>query len=285
MTSVNEEQAEFWGNSEQGTKWLTYEDQLDHAFAPVLDLVLNRAALSAGMKVLDIGCGTGVSAIAAARAVGPNGHVLAADISQPFLDRAAKRAESNGIQTITFQHADAQTFAFEPGQMDAAISRFGVMFFCDSIAAFRNIALALKPGGQMTFASWGPLDVNPWFKIPHVAAVRRMGQPPRVDRYAPGPLAFHDIDHVKGLMTQAGLSEITGDAITVNLTGFGGVEGTARLVTRVGPAGRVVAHFEGSEADTDAIQEAVAKEFRQYKSGSEILIPAMINLYQARRAE
>ncbi len=285
MTSVNEEQAEFWGNSEQGTKWLTYEDQLDHAFAPVLDLVLDRAALSAGMQVLDIGCGTGVSAIAAARAVGPNGHVLAADISQPFLDRAAKRAESNGIQTITFQHADAQTYAFEPGQMDAAISRFGVMFFNDSIAAFRNIASALKPGGQMTFASWGPLDVNPWFKIPHVAAVRRMGQPPRVDRYAPGPLAFHDIDHVKGLMTQAGLSEITGDAITANLTGFGGVEGTARLVTRVGPAGRVVAHFEGSEADTDAIQEAVAKEFRQYKSGSEILIPAMINLYQARRAE
>ncbi len=285
MTSVNEEQAEFWGNSEQGTKWLTYEAQLDHAFAPVLDLVLDRAALSAGMQVLDIGCGTGLSSIAAARAVGAEGHVLAADISQPFLDRAAKRAESNGIQTITFQHADAQTYAFEPGQMDAAISRFGVMFFSDSIAAFRNIALALKPGGQMTFASWGPLDVNPWFKIPHVAAVRRMGQPPRVDRYAPGPLAFHDIDHVKGLMTQAGLSEITGDAITVNLTDFGGVEGTARLVTRVGPAGRVVAHFEGSEADTDAIQEAVAKEFRQYKSGSEILIPAMINLYQARRAE
>ncbi len=285
MTSENQEQAEFWGNSEQGTKWLTYEDQLDHAFAPVLDLVLNRAALSAGMKVLDIGCGTGVSAIAAARAVGPNGHVLAADISQPFLDRAAKRAERDGLQTLTFQHADAQSYAFAPDQMDAAISRFGVMFFGDSVAAFRNIASALKPGGQMTFASWGPLDANPWFKIPHVAAVRRMGQPPRVDRYAPGPLAFHDIDHVKGLMIQAGLSDITGVAVTLNLTGFGGVEGTAHLVTRVGPAGRVVAHFDGNEADTDAIQQAVAEEFRQYQSSSNVLIPATINLYQARRAD
>lgn len=280
----NEEQAEFWGKSEQGAKWLTFEDQLDHAFAPVLDLVLNRAALSWGMRVLDIGCGTGVSAMAAARAVGAEGHVLAADISQPFLDRAAERAERHGIQTITFQQADAQTYAFEPGRMDAAISRFGVMFFSDSVAAFRNIASALKPGGQMTFASWGPLDVNPWFKIPHVAAVQRMGQPPRVDRYAPGPLAFHDLDHVKGLMTQAGLSDVSGEAVTVNLTGFGGVESTANLVTRIGPAGRVVAHFEGDGTDTMAIQEAVAAEFRQYQSSSDVLIPATINLYQARLA-
>ncbi len=281
----NEEQAEFWGKSEQGAKWLTFEDQLDHAFAPVLDLVLSRAALSPGMQVLDIGCGTGVSAIAAARAVGAEGHVLAADISQPFLDRAAKRAESEGLRTLTFQYADAQTFAFEPGQIDAAISRFGVMFFDDSVAALRNIANALKPGGQMTFAAWGPLADNPWFRIPHVAAVQRMGQPPRVDRYAPGPLAFHDLDHVKGLMTQAGLSDVTGEAVPVNLTGFGGVEATALLVTRVGPAGRVVAHFEGDEADTDAIQATVAEEFRQYQSGSDVLVPATINLYQARRVE
>ncbi len=281
----NEEQAEFWGKSEQGAKWLTFEDQLDHAFAPVLDLVLNRAALSPGMRVLDIGCGTGVSAIATARAVGAEGHVLAADISQPFLDRAAKRAESERLRTLTFQYADAQTFAFEPGQMDAAISRFGVMFFNDSVAALRNIANALKPGGQMTFAAWGPLADNPWFKIPHVAAVQRMGQPPRVDRYAPGPLAFHDLDHVKGLMTQAGLSDVTGEAVPVDLTGFGGVEATAHLVTRVGPAGRVVAHFEGDAADTDAIQATVAEEFRQYQSGSDVLVPATINLYQARRAE
>lgn len=281
----NEEQAEFWGKSEQGAKWLTFEDQLDHAFAPVLDLVLSRAALSSGMRVLDVGCGTGVSAMAAARAVGDEGHVLAADISQPFLDRAAKRAESDGLRTLTFQRADAQTYAFEPDQIDAAISRFGVMFFNDSVAAFRNIASALKPGAQMTFAAWGPLADNPWFKIPHIAAVRRMGQPPRVDRYAPGPLAFHDIDHVKSLMSQAGLFDVTGEAVPMNLKGSGGVETTAHLVTRVGPAGRVVAHFDGDEADTDAIQATVAEEFRQYQSGSDVLIPATINLYRARRPE
>jgi ubiquinone/menaquinone biosynthesis C-methylase UbiE len=284
MMSANEEQAEYWGQSENGTKWLTYEDQLDHALAPVLDLVLSRAGLSEGMKVLDIGCGTGVSTLAAARSVGPNGQVLAADISQPFLDRAASRAAENGLKNLQFQYADVQTFAFEPSLMDVAISRFGVMFFSDSVAAFANIAKALKPGAQMTFAAWGPLDVNPWFRIPHVAAVKRLGQPPRVDRYAPGPLAFHDLDHVKGMMAQAGLSDVKAEAVSLNLQGVNGVEGTAKLCMRVGPAARVIAHFEGDEQDVQAIQKNVTDEFQLLQTDKAPHIPAVINLFQARRA-
>ncbi|WP_170399023.1 class I SAM-dependent methyltransferase [Ruegeria arenilitoris] len=285
MTSANEEQAEYWGQSESGTKWLTYEDHLDHAFAPVLDLVLNRADLSVGMKVLDIGCGTGVSTLAAARSVGPDGHVLAADISQPFLDRAATRASEDGLDNIRFQFADTQTYSFEPALMDAAISRFGVMFFSDSVAAFANIAKALKPGAQMTFAAWGPLDVNPWFRVPHIAAVKRLGQPPRVDRYAPGPLAFHDLDHVTGMMVQAGLSDVKAEAVALDLQAVNGVEGTAALCTRVGPAARVIAHFDGDERDVQAIQKDVTAEFHHLQSQAEPHIPAVINLFQARRSE
>ncbi|WP_170330171.1 class I SAM-dependent methyltransferase [Ruegeria arenilitoris] len=285
MTSANEEQAEYWGQSENGAKWLTYENQLDHAFDPVLDLVLDRARLAPGMTVLDIGCGTGISTLAAARKVGSNGRVLAADISQPFLDRAATRAADQGLGNLNFQFADAQTFEFPPDQMDAAISRFGVMFFEDSVAAFANIAKALKPGGQMTFAAWGPLDVNPWFKLPHIAAVKRLGHPPRVDRYAPGPLAFHDLDHVAGMMAQAGLTDVTAKAVTLKLPGYGGVEGSAALCARVGPAARVIAHFEGDEDDFEAIQSAVAKEFQRFLSDTGFHIPAVINLYQALRSE
>jgi len=284
MQVANEEQAEFWSNSEPGARWLTYEDQLDHLLAPVLDLVLDRADLSPGMAVLDIGCGTGESTLAAARHTGPDGRVLAADISQPFLYRAAARAKDKGLGNTVFQNADAQTFEFPPDQMDAAISRFGVMFFDDPVAAFANIARALKPKGQMTFAAWGPLDVNPWFKLPHIAAVKRLGQPPRVDRYAPGPLAFHDMDYVTGMMAQAGLTDIKAEAVDLKLPGFGGVEGSATLCTRVGPAARVIAYFEGDDQDFETIQSAVAEDFQQFLIGSEMRIPAVINLFQARRS-
>ncbi|WP_037315603.1 class I SAM-dependent methyltransferase [Ruegeria halocynthiae] len=284
MLLTNEEQAEYWGKSPAGTSWLTYEDQLDHLMAPVLDLVLDRATLSAGMRVLDIGCGTGVSTMAAARQAGPDGHVLAADISQPFLDRARERASKEALNNVDFQYADAQSYSFAPDQVDAAISRFGVMFFQDSVAAFANIARALKPGGQMTFAAWGPLSDNPWFKVPHIAAVKQLGQPPRVDRYAPGPLALHDLDHVAGMMEQAGLTEVKADAVPLSLPGVGGLTDSAVLCTRVGPAARAISHFNGDDRDVQAIQTAVGEAFQSYLTDNGVQIPAVINLYQARRS-
>ena len=284
MQTVNEEQAEYWGKSESGVKWLTFEDQIDRVFQPVLDLVLDRAELSDGMRVLDIGCGTGASTLAAARLVGPSGHVLGVDISAHFLDRARARAANESAANVTFQLADAQVEPFEPQDRDAAISRFGVMFFNDNVAAFANIAEALKPGGRMTFAAWGELSGNPWFRIPHIAATSVLGQPPKVDRNAPGPLAFHDIDRVTGLMAQAGLTDIHGEAIDLRLNPVGDIEETATLCTRLGPAARVLAHFNGTENDAKTIQGKVAEALEHYAEGHVVRLPAKINLYQARRA-
>ncbi|WP_299075487.1 class I SAM-dependent methyltransferase [uncultured Ruegeria sp.] len=283
MQIANEDQAEYWSNSPSGAKWLTYEDQLDHMMAPVIDLILKHADLNKGMRVLDIGCGTGVSSLAAARQVGADGHILGADISQPFLDRAAQRAKESGLGNVDFQRADAQVIQFPEAGRDAAISRFGVMFFDDSIAAFKNIARALAPNGQMTFAAWGPLADNPWFRIPHIAATNRLGHPPKVDRYAPGPLAFHDLDHVTGMMAEAGLKDVRAHAIPIRLNFLDTIEKTATLCTRVGPAARVISHFDGSKEDVSVIQQAVSEEFRPMLT-DETGLPAVINLYQARRA-
>ncbi|TMV08509.1 methyltransferase domain-containing protein [Ruegeria sediminis] len=285
MQTGNEEQAEYWGKSASGVKWLTFEDQIDTVFAPVLDLVLDRAALSAGMRVLDIGCGTGASSLAAARRVGPSGHILGVDISAQFLDRARVRAASEKAANVEFRLADAQIEPFAPQERDAMISRFGVMFFSDNVAAFANMARAMKPGGCMTFAAWGELSGNPWFRIPHVAASSRLGNPPKVDRNAPGPLAFHDIDRVTGLMAEAGLVNITGEAVELRLAPVGGCEDTAFLCTRLGPAARVLAHFEGTEEDAQAIQDAVAKAIQPFVSGDGVHMPATINLFQARRPD
>ncbi|WP_170424672.1 class I SAM-dependent methyltransferase [Ruegeria arenilitoris] len=285
MQIANEEQAEYWGKSASGAKWLTYEDQLDQLMSPVLELVLDRAGLQPGMRVLDVGSGTGASSIAAAQAVGKEGHVLAADVSQPFLDRASDRASEAGLQNIAFQFADAQSHPFNEGDRDAMISRFGVMFFEDTVAAFANMARALKPDGQMTFAAWGPLRPNPWFKLPHVAATERLGNPPNVDRNAPGPLAFHDRDRVTGLLEQAGLQDIRAEAVALTLHFKGSLLDCAGLCTRVGPAARVINHFDGTPEDVTAIQHKVAEAFRPFATEDAVHIPAEINLFQARRAE
>ncbi|KUJ81879.1 class I SAM-dependent methyltransferase [Ruegeria profundi] len=285
MQVANEEQAEYWGSSPSGAKWLTYEEQMDELLEPVLDLVFERASLQPGMRVLDIGCGTGASSVRAAQIVGSTGHVLAADLAQPFLNRAEQRASEHGLDNIDFQYADVQTYPFPEADRDAMISRFGVMFFEDPVAAFANMSRALKPGGLMTFAAWGPLSGNPWFKTPHIAACARLGNPPPMDRNAPGPLAFHDQDRVSGLLADAGLTEIVVDQVPTHLHICSTLEDCAKLCTRIGPAARLITLFEGDDQDVLAIQQAVAEAFRPFATENTVEIPALINLFQARRPE
>lgn len=279
---ANAEQAELWSTSPSAGKWLTYEDEMDALLAPVLTLVLDRAGLRAGLRVLDIGCGTGASCVAAAQRVGPAGHVLAVDFSQQFLDRARQRASDAGLSNVAFQYADAQTFPFVDGAQDALISRFGVMFFDDPVAAFANMARALKPGGQLTFAAWGPLDDNPWFKLPHIEATKQLGSLPKFDRNAPGPLAFHDRDRVIGILSQAGLTDIQAEAVPLFLKVAGTLQDCAALCTRIGPAARLITHFEATSEDIDIIRKAVAKVFQPFERADGVHIPAVINLFQAR---
>lgn len=285
MPNINADQEEFWAKSEMGARWLTFEDQLDTLFQPVLDLVLQQSGLTRGMRVLDIGSGTGASALAAAQCVGAEGAVRGIDISEQFLERARQRAGTAGLDNLSFQYADAQTTELASGDIDAMISRFGVMFFADPTVAFANMARALKPGAQMSFAAWGGLSDNPWFKTPHIAATQRLGQPPKVDRNAPGPLAFHDKDRVAGLMSDAGLVDVQVTPVSLLLNGPLSVEDAALLCTRVGPAARVIAHFEGTEHDACAIIDSVAQQFAPYLTPQGTRIPAVINLLHARRSQ
>src|SRR5690606_1574197 len=97
------------------------------------------------------GCGTGgTTRLAACRA--RNGHVTAIDLSAPMLDEARRATRAGGLDNIAFEHADAQTRAFPPGGFDAAISRNGVMFFSDPVAAFANVRRALRPRGRLAFS-------------------------------------------------------------------------------------------------------------------------------------
>ena len=134
-------------------RWLVCEPALERALGPFGNAAITRAGPNPGERVLDVGCGTGGTTMALADAVGPNGHVLGVDISAPLLLRARERAA--GRRQIQFLQADAQTAAFARDQ-DLMFSRFGLMFFSDPLAAFRNLASALKPGGCFTFVCWRP---------------------------------------------------------------------------------------------------------------------------------
>jgi SAM-dependent methyltransferase len=136
-----------------------------------------RAAAAVGEhdRVLDIGCGSGQSARAAAESA-RSGRVLGVDLSGPLLERA--RALSAGLDNLEFLQVDAQTHEFTPGGFDLAISRFGTMFFDDPDAAFANIAAALRPGGRLVLLVWQASELVEWSTIVHDALGLERGETP-----------------------------------------------------------------------------------------------------------
>ena len=277
----NSEQQDFWTNI-AGPKWVENQEAMDALMQPVLDGVLDRAGLQPGDTVLDIGCGTGASTLAAADIVGSEGQVLGADISTLLLDVARTRAA--GRDTIRFVDADAATYAFEPASFDHLISRFGVMFFADSVAAFANMAQALKPGAQVSFASWGQIPNNPFFVDAAQAAREALGPIPRADPDEPGPFAFRDPERVLAILSDAGLQSPAVDVVDLHLTPPGTVQDFADRAIAIGPVEATLRHYDATPEQAKTVREAVVAQFAKYETAEGMRIPAEINFFTARAA-
>lgn len=278
---INTDQREFW-SSAAGPKWLQFEAALDHHLQPVLDGVLARADIQSGDAVLDIGCGTGASALQLGTLVGLEGRVVAADISGPMLARAVERAK--GRTQLSFIEADAQTHPFDTSQFNHLVSRFGVMFFADSVAAFANMARALKPGGRVTFATWGQIQANPFFTYPAQAARNVIGAPPKVDPDLPGPFAFRDPDRVLDILGQAGLRDVQCETAEVMLTPQGSMMDFADMVMSIGPANAAITHFEADAAQIATLHAMLQDVFAPFEGPEGLRIPAQINFFSAKAA-
>lgn len=283
MTQItpNAAQGEFW-TSGPGLKWVARQEALDTLFTPPLRTLQEAAAVQPGEHVLDIGCGAGRSTVEFARAAGPEGSATGADISETLL-AAAERLEAQVSSGARFLLADAQLYPFAPETIDIATSRFGVMFFADPVAAFRNIARSLRPEGRIAFLCWRALDENPWFSGPRHHAVTRFGAPAPTDPHEPGPMAFADPDRVCGLLAQAGLQDVSANTVRIALTPPGSPEDTAALAMEIGPAGRICLEAGASDAEKGAIAADLAQDWHRYAGAEGVEIPASFNLFTARK--
>jgi SAM-dependent methyltransferase len=169
--------------------------------------VLRRAlALRPDDDVLDIGCGTGQTTREAAWTV-PDGTAVGIDLSGQMIARARKLTEAEGLHNVTYVQADAQDHPFCSETFDVAISRFGTMFFRDSITAFANIAQALRPGGRLVMMVWQAHELNEWsVAIAHALAGDGGFLPPAPQGSDPFSLA--DRDAVIRTLDAAGFTDV-----------------------------------------------------------------------------
>ena len=276
--NVNQQQQDFW-SSQAGEKWVKHQRDMDALLAPVLQLVLDHAELQAGETVLDIGCGAGTSTVQAAQLVGKTGRCTGVDIADTLLDHAARELDRDNINWLL---ADAQTHKFQPNTFDAMISRFGTMFFADTIAAFANIKAALKPNGRVVIAAWGPAPDNPWFMLPAKAAKMQLGQMPKTNRSLPGPFAFEDQNRVVEMLKQAGFSNVESTNHPLKLTATNGLQATAQLCCEIGSASGALQYFNGTADDRKAIGAGIENLFKPFETKDGLHIPASIHLFTAR---
>ncbi|SLN60390.1 Demethylmenaquinone methyltransferase [Falsiruegeria litorea R37] len=260
--------------------WLRVEAETDAAHAPVLDGLIARAGLHRGQSVLDIGPGGGVSLLAAAKTVGPTGHITGVEIAPPFAERALARVPGN----VAVQVGDAADYPFMGREFDAAISMLGVMFFANPSRAFAHIRTALKPGAVLTFACWGAPEANHWFDAPARVADQVFGAGPAFNPNAPGPLSLSDADKISRLLNGAGWT-VEIDTQDLFLTPRGGPEEVARLYMTVGAAamrmGAEKAKGTLGKSHRDAVRSKLIDVFSEMTVGDTVRVPAQVHYVRA----
>lgn len=204
----------YW-NDAGGSAWVEHQGLMDRLNQPVGDIIAGRADPGVGARVLDVGCGAGATTLDMARRVGPDGRVVGVDVSESLLELARQRARTQAVGNVDFLRADAGSHDFAGSAFDAAISRYGVMFFKDPDAAFANLRRAVRPGGALTFACWRSPAENPLVLAPLEAAAPFLPEPPRIPVDGPGRFAFADPDRVRGVLERSGWRRVAIEPIDV----------------------------------------------------------------------
>jgi SAM-dependent methyltransferase len=171
------EPTQVWASAEAAERWRRTAAQRQQAVGAVTELMLDSVGLESGFRVLDLAAGTGDTSILAARRVGPDGSVLAVDISASMLQEATAAASSEGLSNIQTLVSDIISMDVPPHAFDAAISRFGLMFLTNVAEGLRRIRVALRPGARLAAVVWSTAERNPNIFIP-LALAEQFGQAP-----------------------------------------------------------------------------------------------------------
>jgi SAM-dependent methyltransferase len=258
-SEANQDQQKNW-NEVAGRIWVEMQPVLDRMFAPLVPVLVRAASLREGDRVIDIGCGAGATAFVAAERVGPDGACLGVDISAPLVEHARARASALAISNAGFLVADVQTRKFEQGSFDAAISRFGVMFFDDPVAAFANIRSALREGGRLAFLAWRSPRDNPFMTTATRAARPYLPDLPHFEPNAPGQFGFADDNYVHGVLDRSGWRSVRIEPVDVGCTIP--VEDLDSYIMNMGPVGAALRKRD--PADREKIAAAVREAFDQF---------------------
>src|SRR5579863_9994994 len=276
MTSAqafNEDQRQRW-NGIDGEYWVSHQESLDRTLAPLAGPLLEFAAPRTGSTVIDVGCGCGATTVEIARAVGPAGRVVGIDLSSGMLAVAAERLRKFASAACLL--GDAAALPLSDLRADLIVSRFGVMFFGDPVAAFANLRTGLAAGGRLRFACWRPIGENPWLQIPLHAVYEHAPRLPKPDPEEPGPFSFADTARVTRILSSAGFTSpsFTPLDLQMDIAAGGTLEDAVSQSSSMGPTKKALA--DQSDDIRAAALQSIRRALAPHASDTGVKLPAAV---------
>ncbi|HEY7546723.1 MAG TPA: class I SAM-dependent methyltransferase [Blastocatellia bacterium] len=205
MNQSPEEIVNAW--RESALYWDKHRAAIKKMFAAVTRALIEEAAITEGHRVLDVAGGAGEPSLTIAEIVGARGSVVCTDVAPEMVEAARREAQRLDLKNISCQQCPADELPFEDESFDRAVSRFGVMFFPDPLAAIRGMMRVVKPAGRIAFAVWHDREFNPFFGVVTEVLSRYIDSPPE-DPDAPGAFRFAEAGKLAGLLSQAGATGV-----------------------------------------------------------------------------
>lgn len=228
-----------------GRNWAAEWQRTDRSLAELNAALVGRVAARArpDARILDIGCGAGATSLALAERL-PRAEIVGIDLSEPLAAAAAAR---NHEACVRFEVCDATRWSGGEWRPDMLVSRHGVMFFDDPVAAFAHLGEVAAPGVQLVFSCFQARSANEWaVDVPALLPVPPAPVPP----YAPGPFAFAEPDHVRAILARAGWEDAVAEPVDFSFVAGAGENPVADAIayfSRIGPAAPLIRNLEESE--------------------------------------
>ena len=262
------DQAALW-NGTAGQAWADNYDLLEVIFEPFEQLLVDAVLAAGGTRVLDVGCGPGATPLAISGALGPQASCTGVDISEPLILSARQRARQQG-RSATFIHADAQDYPFQPESFDHVVSRFGVMFFRDPVAAFANLRRASAAQGRLHVLAWRGAADNPFMTAAERAVRPLLPHLPERNPDGPGQFGFADERKVQRILQSSGWQTV--DIRPIDMVCRFPITELRRYASRLGPVGAALA--ETDDAIRHQVVETAVAAFAPWVDDKEVRFTA-----------
>ncbi|CAE6756573.1 MAG: methyltransferase domain-containing protein [Nitrospira sp.] len=276
--AVIEAQRQDWNRVAPG--WDKWDQFFNRTMAFINHRLVADARVRPGLRVLDLGSGTGYPAILAGEVVGAEGTVIGIDLAESMLAVATRKAKTLGLQQVSFRTGDVTSLPFETGSIDAVISRFCLMFLPDIPKAAGEIARVLKPGGYVAAAVWSSPDKNPFIRIP-MDIIKSITPLPPPDPEAPGIFRLAKPGDLAGMLQRAGLTPLDDEEFTAEVAYESGEEFFRGLMDIAAPIQNLFAQL--TPAQQVEAEQGIIKAVNDYRGPQGVALPIAVRIVSARK--